>query len=108
LIFKLNNIDNLDVINGDAAIEFEKLIKSDIQFDVSVTDPPRKGCTSQSIDNLVKLTKKYIVYVSCNVSTLARDMKMLNDKGFKTIFIQPADLFPNTYHVETIALFEKF
>ncbi|MBQ8887039.1 MAG: 23S rRNA (uracil(1939)-C(5))-methyltransferase RlmD [Candidatus Gastranaerophilales bacterium] len=104
---KLNNIKNLDVVNGDAAIEFQKLIDNDDKFDVSITDPPRKGCTIDSIENIVKLTNKYIVYVSCNVSTLARDMKLLNEKGFKTVFVQPADLFPNTYHVETIALFEK-
>ena len=104
---KLNNIKNLDVINGDAAIEFKKLIDSDMKFDVSITDPPRKGCTIESIENLVKLTNKYIVYVSCNVSTLARDMKLINEKGFRTIYVQPADLFPNTYHVETVCLLER-
>ena len=85
----------------------QKLKKNGIKFDVSVTDPPRKGCSVESIDNLVELTSKYIIYVSCNVSTLARDMKLLNEKGFKTLYVQPCDLFPNTYHVETIALFEK-
>lgn len=104
---KLNNIKNLEIINGDAALEFEKLINEGVRFDVSVTDPPRKGCSIESINNLVELTNKYIVYVSCNIATLARDMKILNEKGFKTVFVQPADLFPNTYHVETIALFEK-
>lgn len=104
---KINNIKNLEIINGDAALEFEKLIDKGIKFDLSVTDPPRKGCSVESINNLVKLTNKYIVYVSCNIATLARDMKILNEHGFKTIFVQPADLFPNTYHVETIALFEK-
>lgn len=104
---KINNINNIEIINGDAALEFEKLINKGIKFDVSVTDPPRKGCSVESINNLVELTKKYIVYVSCNIATLARDMKILNEKGFKTVFVQPADLFPNTYHVETIALFEK-
>lgn len=104
---KLNNIDNITIINGDAALEFKKLIDEGIKFDVSVTDPPRKGCSTESIRNLVSLTKKYIVYVSCNIATLARDMKILNEKGFKTIFVQPVDLFPNTYHVETIAMFEK-
>ena len=104
---ELNNIKNIEVINGDAAVEFEKLINKGVKFDVSITDPPRKGCSIESINNLVALTKKYIVYVSCNVSTLARDMKILNEKGFETVFVQGADMFPNTYHVETIALFEK-
>ena len=104
---KLNNINNIEIINGDAAKQFKKLIEKGVKFDVSVTDPPRKGCSVDSIENLVQLTNKYIVYVSCNVSTLARDMKLLNEKGFKTVFVQPCDLFPNTYHVETIALFEN-
>ena len=85
----------------------KKEIDAGVKFDVSITDPPRKGCTNGSIENLVKLTNEYIVYVSCNVSTLARDMKLLNEKGFETVFVQPADLFPNTYHVETIAMFKK-
>ena len=104
---KLNNINNIEIINGDAAKQFKKLIEKGVKFDVSVTDPPRKGCSVDSIENLVQLTNKYIVYVSCNVSTLARDMKLLNEKGFKTVFVQPCDLFPNTYHVETIALSEN-
>ena len=104
---EINNINNLEVINGDAAIEFKKLIDKGVKFDVSVTDPPRKGCSDESINNLIALTKKFIVYVSCNVSTLARDMKILNDNGFKTVYVRGADMFPNTYHVETIVLFEK-
>lgn len=104
---ELNNLNNIEIINGDASVEFKKLIDRNEKFDVSLTDPPRKGCSEESLNNLIKLTNKYIVYVSCNVSTLARDMKILNESGFKTIYVQPVDMFPNTYHVETIALFEK-
>lgn len=104
---KLNKIDNIEIINGDAEVEFDKLIKKGIKFDISITDPPRKGCSSNSINNLIKITEKFIIYVSCNVSTLARDMKILNENGFKAIYIQPVDMFPNTYHVETIVMFER-
>lgn len=104
---ELNNVKNLVVKNGDAAVEFAKLIQNGETFDVSVTDPPRKGCSEESIANLIKLTSKFIVYVSCNVATLARDMKTLIRHGFKPVFIQPVDMFPHTYHVETIVLFEK-
>lgn len=104
---KLNNLDNVEIINGDAPIEFEKLIKNNTKFDVSLVDPPRKGCTPESIKNLVKLSKNYIAYVSCNVSTLARDMNLLAEYGYYPTYIQPADMFPNTYHIETIAFFEK-
>lgn len=103
----LNNLDNVQIINGDAAIEFEKLIKNNVKFDVCIVDPPRKGCTVESIKNLVQLSKNYIVYVSCNVSTLARDMNLLAEYGYYPTYIQPADMFPNTYHIETIAFFEK-
>ena len=104
---KLNNITNIEIINGDAAVQFDKLIKNNTKFDVALVDPPRKGCTPESINNLVKLSKNYIAHVSCNVSTLARDMNLLAEYGYFPIYIQPADMFPNTYHIETIAFFEK-
>ncbi len=104
---QINNADNIEIINGDAEKIFQKLIENKMLFDVSIVDPPRKGCSEKSIYNLVKLTKKYIVYVSCNISTLARDMKLLENYDYFPVYIQPADMFPNTYHIETIVLFEK-
>ena len=103
---KLNNIDNIEIINGDAGKEFANLINNGVKFDVSVIDPPRKGCSVDAIENLVKLTGKYIVYVSCNPATLARDMKILQKYSFKPVYVQPVDMFPNTYHIETIVLLE--
>lgn len=104
---KLNSLNNVEIINGDAAKEFETLINKGVKFDVSIVDPPRKGCSEDSIKNLVTLTKDYIAYISCNVSTLARDMNFLQNYGYEPIYIQPADMFPNTYHIETIAFFKK-
>lgn len=104
---KLNSVDNIKIINGDAEEVFNNLIQDNITFDVSVIDPPRKGCTEKSIESLVKLTSKYIIYVSCNISTLARDMNILEKYNFYPTYIQPADMFPNTYHIETIVMFEK-
>lgn len=104
---ELNSINNIKIINGDAAEEFRKLIERNITFDVSVTDPPRKGCSKESIDYLFKLTSKFIIYVSCNVSTLARDLKDFINKGFSVEYIQPADMFPHTSHIETIVLLKK-
>lgn len=104
---KLNNIKNIEIFNGDANENFEKFIKDGYKFDVSIIDPPRKGCGEDAINTLIKLTKKYIVYVSCNVSTFARDMNYLSAKGFEPVSIELADMFPHTYHIETIALFEK-
>lgn len=104
---KLNNITNLKVINGDAGKEFEKLIHCGVKFDISVTDPPRKGCSTESIEYLSELTSKYIIYVSCNPSTLARDVKLLKERGFELEYLQGADMFPNTYHIECIAVLKK-
>ncbi len=105
---KLNNISNLKIINGDAAKEFEKLIKKGVEFDISVTDPPRKGCSLESINYLAKLTSKYIIYVSCNPATLARDIKLLKEHYFELEYLQGADMFPNTCHIECIAVLKKF
>ncbi len=104
---ELNNCKNIEIINGDAACEFKKLIANNIKFDVTIIDPPRKGSTEEALNAVTALTNKYIVYVSCNPSTLARDMKILAEKGFIPEYIQPADMFPHTYHVETIALFKQ-
>lgn len=104
---KLNKISNIDIYNGDANKNFEKFIQNGFKFDVSIIDPPRKGCGEEAITTLTKLTKDYIVYVSCNVSTFARDMNYLSEKGFEPVSIELADMFPHTYHIETIALFKR-
>ncbi len=104
---KINNCNNVEIINGDAAKSFKELITKGVKFDISITDPPRKGCSTESLNNLIKLTEKYIIYVSCNIATLARDMKFLIENSFIPEYIQPVDMFPNTYHVETIVVFKN-
>ncbi len=104
---KLNNITNLEIINGDASKVFNNFIKENINFDVTIIDPPRKGSDENALNTLTQLTKKYLIYVSCNPTTLARDMQILINNGFKAEYIQPFDMFPNTYHVETVVLFKK-
>ena len=63
-------------------VKFKELIESNTKFDVTLIDPPRKGCDDNAINNVVALTDKYLIYVSCNVSTLARDMIKLMENGF--------------------------
>ena len=104
-IVKENNINNIDLYNMDAGEFFRKqLDKYGKCFDVTVLDPPRKGCTKESLDYALKLTKHKIIYVSCNPATLARDLKYLKEKGAKVDFIQPFDMFPHTYHIEDVAV----
>ncbi len=104
---KLNNVTNLTAINGDAKKIFEQLIKNNEKFDVTVLDPPRKGCEKDSLDYAIKLSQKAIIYVSCNPSTLARDLKYLKEHGFKTKYIQPVDMFCHSYHIESVAWLER-
>ena len=74
-------------------------------MDVVFLDPPRKGVDEPLIESLLKLEPSKIVYVSCNRSTLARDLEMFKDK-YEIKEVQPVDMFPHTYHVETVALLE--
>ncbi len=104
-IIKANGIKNVEIHNMDVGMFFEKEIKTKGRaFDVTVLDPPRKGCTQESLDYALKLTKNKIIYVSCNPATLARDLKFLVEKGCKVDFIQPFDMFPHTFHIENVAV----
>lgn len=104
-IIKENFITNVELHNMDAAKFFEKELNTKgRKFDITVLDPPRKGCTKESLDYTLRLTKEKIIYVSCNPSTLARDLKYLVEKGCKVEFIQPFDMFPHTYHIENVAI----
>ena len=104
-IIKENSINNIELYNMDAEKFFEQELKTNgCSFDVTVLDPPRKGCTKESLDYALKLTKHKIIYVSCNPATLARDLKYLKEQGCTVDFIQPFDMFPHTYHIENIAV----
>ncbi len=72
-----------------------------------VVDPPRKGCEQVVLETIANMNPKRIVYVSCKPSTLARDLKILSDLGYKTEKVQPVDMFPHTMHVETVALLKN-
>ena len=103
----LNNVKNLRALNGDAKKIFGKLIEDKEKFDVVLLDPPRKGCEKEALDYAISLSSKAVIYVSCNPSTLARDLKYFHENGFKTKYIQPADMFCHSYHVESVAWLEK-
>ena len=104
-IIKENNIKNVEIHNMDSGKFFEKEINTKgRKFDITLLDPPRKGCSQESLEYALQLTKKEIIYVSCNPATLARDLKYLTEKGCKVQFIQPFDMFPHTYHIENVAL----
>ena len=101
VVAKENNVLNIEINNMDAAKYFAKEKRN---FDVVILDPPRKGCTQESLDEAYRLSKDTIIYVSCNPATLARDLKYLTEKGAKVQSIQPFDMFCHTYHVENVAI----
>ena len=76
------------------------------QFQVTILDPPRKGCSINTLDYALKLTQNKIIYVSCNPVTLARDLKYLTSHGAVVEYIQPFDMFPHTYHIECVAIID--
>lgn len=104
---KENNVENVEFIVGKSEEEIPKLIKSGIKPDVIVVDPPRKGCEESLLHAIAKVEPRTIVYVSCDPATLARDLKILEEKGYKTEQIQPVDMFPQTAHVETVVLLSR-
>ena len=104
---KRNNVRNIEFLKGDCEKMLPSLLNSEIYPDVAIIDPPRKGCSNKFLDILAKTECKKIVYVSCNPATLARDVKILADKGYSVEKIQPVDMFPHTYHVESVCLLEK-
>ena len=99
---KENKINNAEFIVGDAEKVIPELIGKGIKADVVVVDPPRKGCDKTLLEAITSMKPKTIVYVSCDPGTLARDLGILDELGYKTLEIQPVDMFPQTAHVETV------
>lgn len=97
---KLNSINNIDFISGDVGTV---LSQNKFKSDIVIVDPPRAGLDSKSIDNIIKIKPKKIIYVSCDPVTLARDLNILKEK-YDVIEITPFDMFGNTYHVECVCL----
>ena len=105
---KENNITNARFICGDAASAAAKLKNDGIVADVVILDPPRKGCEEALLQTVaLDFAPERIVYVSCDVATLARDTAILENMGYSLQEYTPVDLFPRTAHVETVALFIK-
>ena len=103
---KVNNIFNAEFIAGDVEKILDKLINKDnIIPDIVMVDPPRKGLDNKSIDNIIKIQPKKVVYISCNPATLVRDLAKF-EKIYEIKSIKPVDMFPFTSHVEVCALLE--
>lgn len=104
---RINGVSNAEFITGEAERVIPEMYKQGIKADVVVVDPPRKGCDAALLETLVSMQPERIVYVSCNPSTLARDLNYLDANGFRTVEVQPVDMFPFTPHVECVTLMSK-
>jgi 23S rRNA (uracil1939-C5)-methyltransferase len=78
-----------------------------VPIDLAVLDPPRQGCASEALTALAGLAPTKIVYVSCDPATLARDTRQLVQAGYQLIEVQPVDMFPQTYHIESVTLLRR-
>jgi len=103
-IVNLDEFDNVELYEGEAEDAISHL---EARPDVVVVDPPRAGLDKRVVDGILKLNPKHIAYVSCDPSTLARDAARLIVGGYKLNDVTPFDLFPQTFHIESISLFEK-
>ncbi|CEG25428.1 23S rRNA (uracil(1939)-C(5))-methyltransferase RlmD [Bacillus sp. B-jedd] len=104
---ELNGITNAEFVAGEAEVVIPNWYKAGNTADVLVVDPPRKGCDEALLQTIIAMKPKKVVYVSCNPGTLARDLRILEDGGYKTVEVQPVDMFPQTTHVETVVMLER-
>lgn len=104
---KLNKLDNIRFYNEDAGEFMTKLADAGESCDTVFLDPPRAGTTEEFVDSLGKLRPEKIVYVSCKIETLERDLKLLAKIGYKAQLIQPVDMFPHTTGIENVVLLKR-
>jgi 23S rRNA (uracil1939-C5)-methyltransferase len=103
---RMNGVGNCRFEAGDAAALLEELKSEGKKFDLIVLNPPRKGCDEEVLRDAALLAPGRIIYVSCSPRTLARDLDQLSRLGYRTVEVQPVDMFPQTPHVENVALLE--
>ena len=102
---EINNVDNIEFIQGDVEVAFNKMLDNGVKPSVVIVDPPRKGLDSKTVLNLCNLKLDRLVYVSCNPATLMRDLQVLEDV-YKIGSITPVDNFCYSSHIECVAVLE--
>ncbi|MFV8214830.1 class I SAM-dependent RNA methyltransferase, partial [Streptococcus pluranimalium] len=102
-----NGVTNAHYVADSAENAMAKWSKEGIKPSVILVDPPRKGLTESFIRASVAMAPEKITYISCNPATMARDIKLYEELDYKLQKVQPVDLFPQTHHVECVALLVK-
>jgi len=105
--FNLDEFDNVELYEGLAEEVLPGLVGHVSNVTYAIVDPPRAGLEKRVVDSILKLNPRVIAYVSCDPSTLARDAARLIHGGYHLKEVTPFDLFPQTYHIESISLFER-
>ena len=103
---KNNNIKNVSFIHGDVKNVLDEIIIKYGKPSIIILDPPRNGVEKIIIDKLLKILPEKLIYISCNIMTQYRDIKLIKD-FYEIRKIQPIDMFPQTHHIENIVLLEK-
>lgn len=104
---KNNGIENAEFICADASMAAAELLKNGTRPEVTVVDPPRKGMDESAIKAICGMAPDRVVYVSCNPATLARDIAVFDELGYELKDAMAVDMFPRTYHVESVALLTR-
>ena len=104
---ELNNIGNVEFILGKAENILPELVNKGTGVNKIILDPPRKGCQGELLESILQSLAERIVYVSCNPTSLARDVKYLVENGYKLVEVQPVDMFPHSGHVECVTLMSR-
>jgi 23S rRNA (uracil1939-C5)-methyltransferase len=102
-----NEIPHTNFFAGDTRLALPELVERAGRPDVLVVDPPRAGLSQKVVRRIIESSPKRIVYVSCNPTTLAPNAAQLEEAGWKLLKVRPVDMFPQTHHIECVALFER-
>ncbi|HEU19613.1 MAG TPA: class I SAM-dependent RNA methyltransferase [Deltaproteobacteria bacterium] len=104
---KRHNMSNVIIVQGRVEEVLQSHVFDNEKIGVILLDPPRTGCAGETLSQIVSLNPRRIVYVSCNPATQARDVRTIIDAGFRLVELQPIDMFPQTKHIEVIALLDR-
>jgi 23S rRNA (uracil1939-C5)-methyltransferase len=104
---RLNEIDNVRFFAGDVRLALRELVERAGKPDVVIVDPPRAGLSQKVVRRIIEASPRRLVYVSCNPTTLAPNAAQLVEAGYKLIKVRPVDMFPQTPHIECVALLER-